>query len=232
MVKKNILKIMAAGITLSVLLYGCGEKGRGDIILIGSASSGTEEAAAPGAVTAQDPDSDKDRATPGLPGAAGLSAVPGSSAASGMQDKTMIRVYVCGAVACPGVVEIPEGSRIEDALLAAGGFSPDAVEEAVNLADWASDGQMLYFPAVGEEAAWKPVQPGRDIRDGQNGLVDINTAGAALLCTLPGIGEARAADIIAYRESHGSFASCEDIMKVPGIKTSVYEKICDKITVK
>ena len=63
-----------------------------------------------------------------------------------------------------------------------------------------------------------------------SGRVNINTADAAQLCTLPGIGESRAADIIAYREAHGGFASCEDIMNVSGIKESVYNKISDKIT--
>lgn len=156
------------------------------------------------------------------------------SAAAGIQAETaqpapemsVIRVYVCGAVASPGVVEIPGESRIEDALLAAGGFGPDAALEAVNLADWVKDGQMLYFPTVQEALEWGPD------RESGEGLVNINTADAALLSTLPGIGLARAADIIAYREKHGGFASCEDIMQVSGIKTSVYEKICDKITVK
>ena len=97
----------------------------------------------------------------------------------------------------------------------------DAGREAVNLADWITDGQMLYFPTKEEarQAGTKTAQ----------GLVNINTADAAQLCTLPGIGESRAADIIAYRERNGGFDSCEDIMKVPGIKTNVYEKIRDKI---
>lgn len=154
-------------------------------------------------------------------------SVPGAGLESGLEESTpaMIRVYVCGAVECPGVVEIPAHSRIEDALLAAGGFAADAAREAVNLADWVSDGEMLYFPTAEEAAAERET-----VSDG--GLVNINTAEKALLCTLPGIGEARAADIVAYREKHGSFQSCEDIMKVTGIKTSVYEKICDKITVR
>lgn len=141
---------------------------------------------------------------------------------------TEIRVYVCGAVANPGVVEILAGSRAEDALFAAGGFAEDADREAVNLADWVSDGQKLYFPVEGEV-----VEPSaQSLAGAVAGLVNINTADAAALCTLPGVGESRAADIIAYRESNGGFASSEDIMKVPGIKTAMYEKIKDKITVK
>lgn len=143
-------------------------------------------------------------------------------------ESSLIRVYVCGAVASPGVVEIPGGSRAEDALRAAGGFSQEAAREAVNLADWVNDGQKLYFPAQGEEIS--PENSG--ISDASPGLVNINTADAAGLCTLPGVGESRAADIIAWREANGGFDSCEDIMKVPGIKDAMYEKIKDKIAVK
>ena len=136
-----------------------------------------------------------------------------------------ISVYVCGAVVSPGVVEIPGGSRAEDALRAAGGFREDAGRTAVNLADWVTDGQMLYFPT--EEEAVNPVAG-----EGEPGLVNINTADSAALCTLPGVGEGKAADIISYREANGPFENCEDIMKVPGIKTAAYEKIRDMITVK
>lgn len=137
-----------------------------------------------------------------------------------------ICVYVCGAVEAPGVVFLPGGSRAADALEAAGGFAPDAAEEAVNLAARVSDGEKLYFPTSGEYA----VQSQQEEASAA-GLVNINTADIAQLCTLPGIGESRAADIIAYRESHGGFAACEDIMQVSGIKESVYNKISGRITV-
>lgn len=136
-----------------------------------------------------------------------------------------IRVYVCGAVESPGVVALPEGSRAEDALLAAGGFSENAWRDYVNLAERVADGQKLYFPTLDEAESLVE-------RTTADGLVNINTADVATLCTLPGIGESRAKDIIAYREAHGSFESCEDIMKVSGIKTNVYSKISDMITVK
>lgn len=145
------------------------------------------------------------------------------------REEMYIRVYVCGAVINPGVVSVPPGSRAEEALLAAGGFREDAGREAVNLADWLTDGQMLYFPT--EEEAEVSGEPAGG-RDTGSGLVNINTADLAELCTLPGIGESRAEDIIAYREKNGGFQSCEDIMQVPGIKTGAYEKIRDKITVK
>ncbi len=138
-----------------------------------------------------------------------------------------ICVYVCGAVEAPGVVFLPQGSRAADALDAAGGFAGDAAEEAVNLAAKVSDGDQLYFPGVEEYSA--PEAQGENAGDG---LVNINTADSGQLCTLPGIGASRAADIIAYREAHGGFGACEDIMQVPGIKESVYGKISHMITVK
>ena len=140
-------------------------------------------------------------------------------------DKKEIRVYVCGAVVSPGVVSLREDSRAEDALAAAGGFAENAWREYVNLAERVQDGEKLYFPTL-EESESIPLQ------ESGSGLVNINTADVAALCTLPGIGESRANDIIAYREANGPFGSCEDIMNVTGIKTSVYNKISDKITVK
>ena len=146
---------------------------------------------------------------------------------SGILPSGEICVYVCGAVRNPGVVEVPSGSRAADALAAAGGFGEGAAREAVNLADWVTDGQMLYFPTEEEDR-----EAGAEKAEAEAGIVNINTADKAALCTLPGIGESRARDIISYREANGSFESCEDIMKVPGIKTAAYEKIRDKITVK
>lgn len=206
MKRKSIRNLTAACLAMACMLLCCGCKEKGEMILIGGSEPQEQEG-----FTGEEPVSE-----------AGLPETEGS--------ETLIRVYVCGAVANPGVVEIPQGSRVEDALAAAGGFGADAGREAVNLADWVNDGQKLYFPTEEEaEGAGLP-EAGTDM--GSSGLVNINTADAAALCTLPGIGESRARDIIAYREANGGFASCEDIMNVPGIKTAAYEKIKDKITVK
>lgn len=142
-------------------------------------------------------------------------------------EETQLRVYVCGAVNSPGVVTLKQGSRVEDALKAAGGFSENADRTAVNLADWVSDGEQIIFLTTEEAAAQQEEKKAAD-----SGLVNINTADAAALCTLPGIGESKAQDIISYRQKNGDFPTEEDIMKVSGIKTSVFEKIRDKITVK
>lgn len=144
------------------------------------------------------------------------------------QQKTEVQlvVYVCGAVANPGVVELPEGSRVDAALQAAGGFTENAKRDYVNLAARLEDGQMLYFPTTEEAEKMEA-----DNRAAQLGLVNINTADAELLMTLPGIGEARALDIIAYREEHGAFEKKEDLKKVSGIKENMYKKLEAKIVI-
>lgn len=137
-----------------------------------------------------------------------------------------VYVYVCGAVRTPRVVEVPEGSRAAEALELAGGMTTEADPFYVNLAEIVTDGQKLYFPTASEaeelEVAGKAAE---------EGLVNINTASAEELCTLPGIGASRAADIVRYREKNGAFQTKEDIMKVSGIKQNAYDKLCDRITV-
>ena len=150
-------------------------------------------------------------------------------------------VYVCGAVVNPGVYELSEGSRIDDAVIAAGGFSEDADRTYVNLAARLSDGSKLQIPTLSEtsdEALAKEInsfdtedngfKPG--VSDG-GGLININTASQTELATLPGIGEGIAGKIIKYRDENGSFKSIEDIMKVSGIKDKLFSKIKDQITV-
>lgn len=214
MMKKRYLGIVCLITACALLCCGCGDKGTA--ILIGEMKESADVPA--------EGEQEASRAS-GQAGTAAQSAASGETASEARD--TMIRVYVCGAVANPGVVEIPQGSRVEDALEAAGGFGAEAGREAVNLADWVSDGQKLYFPKEGEAVEESQAQS-----DSASGLVNINTADAAALCTLPGIGESRARDIISYREANGGFQACEDIMKVSGIKTAAYEKIKDKITVK
>ena len=212
--KKRYIQAAACLLTACMPLCGCGE--RDGALLIGNLESQDT-----GNRTAEGGERERVGEENEVP-----ESGHGEGQAAELRETT-IRVYVCGAVTNPGVVEIPQGSRVEDALKAAGGFAADAGREAVNLADWVSDGQKVYFPREGEAAEESAAQS-----QAASGLVNINTADAAQLCTLPGIGESRARDIISCREANGSFESCEDIMKVPGIKTAAYEKIRDKITVK
>lgn len=142
------------------------------------------------------------------------------------EEPSLLYVYVCGAVQAPGVVVLPEGSRCNDALEAAGGLREDAAGEAVNLAKLVSDGEQIYFPTAEEARELAEAEQAAEA-----GLVNINTAGVELLCTLPGIGEAKAKAIVAYREQNGSFRLAEDIMQVPGIKESAYSRMKALITV-
>ena len=148
-----------------------------------------------------------------------------------------IFVDVCGAVMNPGVYEMDVNSRVFQVIEAAGGFLPEAAASAVNQAQPVSDGQQIYVPTQEEAeegalpAAIQPADPGSETADA-NGVVNINTADAATLKSLSGIGDAKAQAILAYREEHGSFSSIEEIMQVPGIKESTFSAIKDKIAVK
>lgn len=204
----RIIKAAVCSLALSGLLCGCGKQSDG-LVLVGenaAEASGRSDENAFG--------------EEGMLPAAGEFMPPETEP----EEDSRIYVYVCGAVNRPGVVALQEGSRVEAALEAAGGFRQDARTDYVNLAARVSDGEKLYFPTE-EEAAGLPEESGGD------GLININTADAAALCTLSGIGESRARDILRYREENGPFESCEDIMNVPGIKSSVYGKIKDRIKI-
>lgn len=155
-----------------------------------------------------------------------------------------IAVHVCGAVQNCGVYELGEGSRVMDAVLAAGGFLEDADEEYVNLATVLADGDKVRIPTQNETAELAAGDgisevggisgPGSmdEADNAAQEKVNINTADAKELCTLPGIGQTRAESILTYRNEHGGFDMIEDIMQVSGIKENSFEKIKDKITVK
>ena len=152
------------------------------------------------------------------------------------KEADTVWVHICGEVEMPGVYELTAGSRICDALLAAGGFTAEADTEFLNLAELVSDGMQIVVPDV--EEAWRlRLESGaeengiKEDKIAKDGRININTASLEMLCTLPGIGESRARDIISYREKHGGFARPEQIMEVSGIKQAVYEKIKDLITV-
>jgi competence protein ComEA len=147
------------------------------------------------------------------------------------QDSEPILIYICGEVRSPGVYELKGGSRITDAVEAAGGLTDKASREYWNLAELLMDGEMLYFPTVEEakereEAAEETSSAAED-----DGLININTADLTELQKIPGIGESRAASIISYRQENGSFGSIEDIKNVSGIKDGLFEKMKDYIKV-
>lgn len=176
----------------------------------------------------------------------------GSEAVSDKEmQQAMIYVDVCGAVANPGVFQLAAGSRVFQAIEAAGGYLPEAALTCVNRAGVLTDGQQLYI-LTQEEMERQGLDPAEmaGASDGQmNGSagtgqntgiaaqaqqdnrININTADEAQLTTLTGIGATRAQAIIAYREENGPFAAIEDIMNVQGIKEGTFAKIKDEIVV-
>lgn len=134
------------------------------------------------------------------------------------EEYALIMVHVCGAVSEPGVVALEAGARAVDAIALAGGMTAQADADYINLAAVLQDGEQLYVPTYEETFIWKAAEAKAQ-------LININTATLDQLCTLPGIGESKAADIIAYREKQGLFQDKTDIMKVSGIKESLYTKI-------
>ena len=145
----------------------------------------------------------------------------------------MLFVYVCGAVVSDGVYELDAGSRVYEAIDAAGGMTEDAAGAYLNLAETVSDGERIYVPTQQEvdEGALSILIPGDSSEESTGGLVNINTASADQLMTLSGIGEKKAEDIISYRDSNGNFGSIEDIKNVSGIGDATFEAIKDSITV-
>lgn len=157
-----------------------------------------------------------------------LSATETEEPDGAKEEKTCL-VYVCGAVVSPGVYELDDGSRIYEAVELAGGFMEEAAEDALNLAESVTDGQMIRIPTEEEQEA--AGRQGAEADSAADGKLDLNRADVAALMELPGIGQSKAEAIVGYREEHGSFSRTEDLMKVEGIKEGVFDKIKDRIKV-
>ena len=139
------------------------------------------------------------------------------------------KAYVTGAVRQPGLYTIKEGDRLADLIDLAGGITEDADMQAVNLAVRVNDQDHWTVPRVGDPSV---VPPNVGPVDLPVGKVDINTADAELLETLPGIGETRAQAIIHHREQHGPFKRVDDIVAVPGIGAATLEGLRDLVEVR
>ena len=147
---------------------------------------------------------------------------PGSSVAP--LQGAAIFVHILGAVEHPGLYELREGDRAIDAVAAAGGFTDFADQAQLNLARFVIDGEQIVVPNVGEVPA---TEPGTTA----DGKVNINTADEAELDTLPRVGPAMAARIIAWRDANGRFTAIEDLMNVSGIGDKTFEGLKDLVTV-
>lgn len=138
---------------------------------------------------------------------------------------SLLEVHVVGWVVSPGVVSVPDGSLVVDAVVAAGGLRLGARVEAVNLAAPVTGGQQVVVPGPDDPEG---IAPGGGAG---SGLVAVNRASASDLETLPGVGPVLAVRIVAYREQHGPFRQIEDLLGVPGIGEAKLASIRDLITV-
>ncbi len=149
-----------------------------------------------------------------------------------------LTVFVNGAVVAPGVVKIPANGRLQDAIAAADGFTEDANTAVVNLAQPLQDGVQIYVPAIDDEGETAVIQPSSVVIEaapaetGSNGgQININTATAAELETLPGVGPSTAAKIITHRQENGDFANIEAVMDVSGIGEAKFAAMSALITI-
>lgn len=133
-------------------------------------------------------------------------------------------VDVTGAVRSPGVYRLPGGSRVEDAIVRAGGAKPAAALEAVNRAARLADGQQVVVPARG---------PGGSVAvagvDAEDGPISLGTATLEQLDTIDGIGPVTAEDIIEFRDEHGGLASVDQLDQVSGIGPATMEALRDRL---
>lgn len=146
-------------------------------------------------------------------------------------EPSVVVVHVAGAVLLPGVFELAPSSRVADAIDRAGGPSDEADIGLLNLAAPLVDGSRIYVPVVGEEVAATVLAP---VVDGSApppaGPLDVNRATADELETLPGVGPATAAAIVAERERNGPFVAVADLERVPGIGPAKLAAITDLVT--
>lgn len=175
-------------------------------------------------------------------GSAGDATPPGTEvpAVGEAEGSTEVVVHVSGAVASPGLVRLPAGSRVDDALRATGGATDEADLAALNLARPLADGEQVHVPRPGEEppAVDAPATAG----DGAGGAgggsdaaaagpIDLNTASVEQLDELPGVGPAIAQRIVDHREANGPFTSVDGLLEVSGIGPATLEKIRPLATV-
>ncbi len=186
--------------------------------------------------------SQSDSGAAGGVSSASPTGVAPTQAASAASASGPVFVHVAGAVLSAGVVELPAGSRVVDAVAAAGGLRPDADSNRVNLAATLLDGSQVMVPAVGQSNPVQvPVLQGSGATESSPtsgsapvagaGPVDLNTATLEQLESLPGLGPATAQAILSFREKEGRFDSVESLLDVRGIGDAKFEALRELITV-
>jgi competence protein ComEA len=172
----------------------------------------------------------------------GSRAGPPSGTPSGTQESApagAVVVHVAGAVLRPGVVQLPAGSRVHDAIAAAGGGSPGADPDRLNLAAVVEDGQKIFVPRQGEPVPESAVEPGApeagSSPDGSAGSpgskVNLNTAGVEELDGLPKVGPVLAQRIVDWRKEHGPFKAVEELDAIDGVGPKMLETLLPLVTI-
>jgi competence protein ComEA len=168
---------------------------------------------------------------------AGAGAAMGSlatAAPTAVAPATGIFVHILGAVNKPGLYELHDGDRAVDAVAAAGGFAAEADRSQLNLARFVTDGEQIVVPVLGAPPPASGGASGGGVAGGGAavpGKVNLNTADAATLETLPRVGPAMAQRIIAWREENGRFAAIEDLMSVSGVGEKTFDSLRDLVTI-
>lgn len=174
-----------------------------------------------------------------LPLAVASSAAPTASVVPSASPTPLLQVHVLGAVKSPGVVRLPQGSRVADAIAAAGGLTEQARPGELNLAALVADGSQILIGTAsspGGQVRGAGESSGSGAAGGgtgaaASGLINLNTATAAQLDTLPGVGPVTAEAILAWRAKHGRFSRVEELQEVDGIGTKTYAQLAPKVTV-
>ncbi|MCL4554367.1 MAG: helix-hairpin-helix domain-containing protein [Actinobacteria bacterium] len=159
---------------------------------------------------------------------------PGSATetVSAAVEATLV-VHVAGAVLRPGVVECPPGSRVQDAISLAGGPLGNASTDAINLARLLTDGEQIFVPTHDQASTMQQGSGGRaTVGSSDPAVIDLNSATAEELQSLPGIGPSISERIVADREANGPFGSPEDLMRVSGIGQKRFDSLKEMISVR
>lgn len=147
------------------------------------------------------------------------------------EPTTPIFADLKGAVVHPGLYRAEDGDRVQDIVMKAGGFQEDAAVDKVNLAQKVIDEMVIYIPKIGEESGFDWKTNIGSSSQSEQGKINLNTADASRLETLPGIGPAKAQAILEYRDQVGAFKTIEDMKDISGIGEKTFEKLKEHITV-
>lgn len=228
-----VVVALALAVTTWWVLRAVGEPSTEDAWAAPSAADGglVADPSTSGSVPPQDPPDDPAAASSAASSAASPAASGSTPPDGGADSDGIVVVHVAGKVRRPGIVTLPLGSRVADAVEAAGGARPRVDLSSVNLARVLVDGEQVL---VGEEAAVPPTStaaPGSPAESGSGaGLVNLNTATAAELETLNGVGPVTAQAILAWRDEHGRFTAIEELLEVSGIGEKTLAQLAPQLT--